>query len=222
MRPARFTVCALLLFSGATVSPALHAAESKRPSWIAPAQAAASQVAASAWSSAEDLGTFALGLVGVRYRYGGVDPDQGLDCSGLIQYVFEQVTGVTLPRTSRELAKIGDRIALGDLAPGDLVFFNTRRFAFSHVGLYLGDNRFIHAPSRGRDVVVASLADNYWKKSFDGARRLVGVLPALLPPLAAPALAATLGQELAAPATASELPAISTPAAPETSAETQP
>jgi cell wall-associated NlpC family hydrolase len=200
----------------------LHAAESKRPSWIAPAQAAASQAAASAWSSAEDLGTFALGLVGVRYRYGGADPDQGLDCSGLIQYVFEQVTGVTLPRTSRELAKIGDRIPLGDLAPGDLVFFNTRRFAFSHVGLYLGDNRFIHAPSRGRDVVVASLADNYWKKRFDGARRLIGVLPALVPGLAAPALAATLGQGLAATATASELPGISTPAAPETSAVPQP
>jgi len=222
MRSTRFTASALFLFSVATVSPALHAAESKRPSWIAPAQAAASEAAASAWNSAEDLGTFALGLVGVRYRYGGADPDRGLDCSGLIQYVFEQVTGVTLPRTSRELAKIGDRIPLAELAPGDLVFFNTRRFAFSHVGLYLGDNRFIHAPSRGRDVVVASLADNYWKKRFDGARRLIGVLPTLVPGLAAPALAATLGQGFAAPVAASELDAISTPAGPETSAVPQP
>lgn len=200
--PGRAALVVLAALAGAST---VHAAETKDSSWIAPAKAAASEAAATAWYGATDLGVFALGLIGVHYRYGGADPEVGLDCSGLVQYVFEQVTGVTLPRTSRELAKLGDRVSLADLEPGDLVFFNTRHFAFSHVGLYLGDNRFIHAPSRGREVIVASLTDNYWKKRFDGARRLIGVLPALLPSFASPALATEAPPHAAAvPAGASE------------------
>jgi hypothetical protein len=99
--------------------------------------------------------------------------------------VFQQVTGVTLPRTAQELSRIGKDIRTADLEPGDLVFFNTRRFAFSHVGIYLGNDRFIHAPSRGGEVGVASLANAYWQKRYNGARRLVGVLPALMPSLIA-------------------------------------
>ena len=102
------------------------------------------------------------------------------------------MTGVTLPRTSRELSSIGAKVAISDLAPGDLVFFNTRRFAFSHVGIYLGDNQFIHAPSRGSEVSVAQLSAPYWAKHFNGARRLVGVLPSLVPSLVTPAYAADL------------------------------
>jgi len=132
-----------------------------------------------------EIGLFALSLVGIDYRYGGETPDRGLDCSGLIRYVFQQVTGVTLPRTSRELAGIGKDIRAADLEPGDLVFFNTRRFAYSHVGIYLGNDRFIHAPSRGGEVGVASLANAYWQKRYNGARRLVGVLPTLMPSLIA-------------------------------------
>jgi cell wall-associated NlpC family hydrolase len=113
--------------------------------------------------------------------YGGETPEGGLDCSGLVRHVFQQVTGVTLPRTSKELARVGKPVARGDLKPGDLVFFNTRHFAFSHVGIYLGDDRFIHAPSRGSEVEIAELNNNYWRKHFDGARRLVGVLPGLVP-----------------------------------------
>ena len=76
------------------------------------------------------------------------------------------------------------------MQPGDLVFFNTRRFAFSHVGIYLGDNRFVHAPSRGGEVEIATLDRAYWQKRFNGARRLVGVLPSLVPNVVSPALAA--------------------------------
>lgn len=138
-----------------------------------------------------EIGLFALSLVGIDYRYGGDTPDRGLDCSGLIRYVFQQVTGVTLPRTAKELSRIGKDVRTTDLEPGDLVFFNTRRFAFSHVGIYLGNDRFIHAPSRGGEVGVASLASAYWQKRYNGARRLVGVLPALMPSLIAHAEAST-------------------------------
>jgi hypothetical protein len=136
-----------------------------------------------------ELGLFALSLVGIDYRYGGDSPDQGLDCSGLIRYVFQEVTGVTLPRTAQELSRIGKQVRARELAPGDLVFFNTRRFAFSHVGIYLGDDRFNHSPSRGGEFGVATLSSGYWQRRYNGARRLVGVLPALMPALVSDALA---------------------------------
>ena len=132
----------------------------------------------------------ALGLIGIRYKWGGNTPETGLDCSGLVRYVFQQVTGVTLPRTAKDMSRLGEQVALADLQPGDLVFFNTRRFAFSHVGIYLGDNRFVHAPRRGREVEVATLDSSYWQKHFNGARRLVGVLPELVPALVSEASAA--------------------------------
>jgi cell wall-associated NlpC family hydrolase len=151
------------------------------------ARASLAQAATRVVDRAREVGLFALSLVGIDYRFGGESPDRGLDCSGLIRYVFQQVTGVTLPRTARELSRLGNAVRAEDLAPGDLVFFNTRRFAFSHVGIYLGDDRFIHAPSRGGEVGVATLSNAYWQKRYNGARRLVGVLPTLMPALIAPA-----------------------------------
>jgi len=133
------------------------------------------------WHGAQDLAIFALGLIGVDYRYGGNTPEDGLDCSGLVRHVFQEVTGVTLPRTSKELARVGKEVKRADLKPGDLVFFNTRRFAFSHVGIYLGDDRFIHAPRSGAEVEIAELDNSYWRQHFNGARRLVGVLPGMIP-----------------------------------------
>ena len=130
--------------------------------------------------SAQQISDSALDLIGVRYKFGGESPDKGLDCSGLVRYVFEQVMGVTLPHSAREQAKIGDKVDLDELQPGDLVFFNTRRFAFSHVGIYLGDNSFIHAPNRRSSVKVASIEGRYWKKRFNGARRLLGVMPGVV------------------------------------------
>lgn len=124
---------------------------------------------------------FALGLIGVEYRFGGNTPEEGLDCSGLVRHVFQQVTGVSLPRTSKAMSRVGAPITVAELKVGDLVFFDTRRFAYSHVGIYLGDQRFIHAPSRGSEVEIARMSDGYWRKHFSGARRLVGVLPGLIP-----------------------------------------
>ncbi len=156
------------------------------------ASATVKSVATTAWHSAQELSAFALGLIGVDYRYGGTTPETGLDCSGLVRYVFQQVTGVTLPRTAKELSRIGDKVALVDLEPGDLVFFNTRHFAFSHVGIYLGENRFIHAPSRGREVEIATIDKSFWQKRFNGARRLVGFVPGLVPSIVTEAIAAPL------------------------------
>ena len=156
------------------------------------ATSAVRDAASGAWSAARDLTASALSLIGIRYKWGGTTPETGLDCSGLVQFVFQQATGVTLPRSAKEMSRLGDKVSLADLQPGDLVFFNTRRFAFSHVGIYLGDNRFIHAPRRGREVEVATIDRSYWQKRFNGARRLIGVLPEMMPALVSPAAAATL------------------------------
>ncbi len=182
------------------------AQEASGRSLTATASATVRGVAASAWDSAQNLTTFALGLIGVNYRYGGETPETGLDCSGLVRYVFQNVTGITLPRTAREMSRVGDRISLDDLEPGDLVFFNTRRFAFSHVGIYLGDNRFIHAPARGREVEIATFDKRFWQKRFNGARRLIGAVPGLVPSLVSTARAAPL-DAAAAPASAMSAPA---------------
>ncbi|HVJ75344.1 MAG TPA: C40 family peptidase [Casimicrobiaceae bacterium] len=172
----RAATAALALVVSFTASFA--AAETSRAAALA---ASTKTTVESVWHGAQDLAMYALGLIGVDYRWGGETPDGGLDCSGLVRHVFQQVTGVTLPRTSKELSRIGAPIARGDLKAGDLVFFDTRSFAFSHVGIYLGDDRFIHAPSRGSEVEIAELNNGYWRKHFNGARRLVGVLPGLVP-----------------------------------------
>lgn len=179
MASSRFLRAPLLLALAAAAFAAVPAsAQSARAPTIADK---ARSTAETVWHGAQDLAMFALGLIGVDYRYGGETPEGGLDCSGLVRHVFQQVTGVTLPRTSKELARIGAPVARDDLEAGDLVFFDTRRFAFSHVGIYLGDGRFIHAPSRGSEVEIAELTNSYWRKHFNGARRLVGVLPGLVP-----------------------------------------
>lgn len=115
----------------------------------------------------------ALSLVGIRYRYGGNSPEQGLDCSGLVRYVFREADGTDLPRTSHEMSRRGQPVDKQDLQAGDLVFFNTLNRAFSHVGIYLGNNQFIHAPSAGRNVRVESMDMTYWKTRFNGARRVL-------------------------------------------------
>lgn len=115
----------------------------------------------------------ALGMLGVPYLYGGDSPDTGFDCSGLVQYVYGDALGASLPRRSQEIESAGTAIATDDLQPGDLVFFNTQRSPFSHVGIYIGEQRFVHAPSSGGTVRIESLAAGYWQSRFDGARRLL-------------------------------------------------
>ena len=191
-----------------TVHPAAVAQARDDTSFAATATATVKAAAANAVTTAETLSMFALGLIGVNYRWGGTTPETGLDCSGLVRYVFQQVTGVNLPHSSKEMSHVGKRIGVAELEPGDLVFFNTRRFAFSHVGIYLGNNRFLHAPAAGRDVEIATLDKSYWQKRFNGARRLIGVLPSIVPALVAEAVAAPTDPAALAAAADAAAPAI--------------
>lgn len=112
-----------------------------------------------------------MALTGVPYRYGGATPDTGFDCSGFVHYVY-QASGRAVPRTTHELSQFGREIAKEALQPGDLVFFDTLRRPFSHIGIYLGDQRFIHAPSHGGHVEIVRLSDRYWLTRYNGARRI--------------------------------------------------
>ena len=123
-------------------------------------------------SRASDLALHALGMIGIRYKRGGNSPENGLDCSGLVRYVFKESWGANLPRIAEEISKVGQKVETKDLQPGDLVFYNTLRRTFSHVGIYLGDNKFIHSPSTGGEVRIESMDIGYWKKRFNGARRI--------------------------------------------------
>ncbi|MCB5195278.1 NlpC/P60 family protein [Deefgea salmonis] len=124
------------------------------------------------YTPAQDLLLSAMSLIGVKYTWGGNTPESGLDCSGFIRYVFQNSMNLTLPRTAFEMAQKGKTIDKSELKPGDLVFFNTLGRTFSHVGIYLGDNRFIHSPRAGRSVEVANMGINYWTTRFTGARRI--------------------------------------------------
>jgi len=123
-------------------------------------------------SKAGDLVMNALGLIGVRYRFGGNSPESGLDCSGFVRYVFNDTFGFVLPRRSVEISKVGTTVAVNELRPGDLVFFNTMRHTFSHVGIYIGDNKFVHAPSTGSKIRVDDMRASYWVTRYNGARRI--------------------------------------------------
>lgn len=124
-------------------------------------------------SSAQDLILKGLELIGIKYRRGGTDPDTGLDCSGFVQVVFKDAIGMLLPRTAREQSEVGAVIDRQELKAGDLVFFNTMRRAFSHVGIYLGDNRFMHAPRSGAEIRIEDMRESYWINRYNGARRLL-------------------------------------------------
>ena len=128
---------------------------------------------ASAQNLATELVTSALGLLGVNYKWGGTSPETGLDCSGLVRHVFADAAGLILPRRAVEMSRAGEPVKRSELQPGDLVFFNTLRRAFSHVGIYIGEGRFVHAPSSGGEVRVEQLSGAYWSRRFNGGRRLI-------------------------------------------------
>lgn len=114
----------------------------------------------------------AMKFLGVKYRYGGGSPNTGFDCSGLVVYAAEKSLGLQLPRSSRDIAGEGESIKRDELRKGDLVFFNTRGHRFSHVGIYLGNRQFVHAPRTGAKVRVENMDIAYWAKRYNGARRL--------------------------------------------------
>ena len=162
-------IAAVAMFSGLATIPAVRA-DDEAPVVAQEPQTLLEQAS----SSIETTLDKALDLLGVRYRWGGTRPETGFDCSGFVAHVFREGIGLDLPRSARAMSRSGEPVGKNELQPGDLVFFNTiRRRAFSHVGIYLGDNLFVHAPHRGASVRVEDMSARYWLKRFNGARRII-------------------------------------------------
>jgi cell wall-associated NlpC family hydrolase len=177
------STCALLALPTAradeALAPAVRLPESLLPVQLptelkieAPAAQEPATLLQRTSSSIEATLNGALDLIGIRYRRGGSTPESGFDCSGFVGHVFHEGLGVYLPHSAKEMSKAGNPVARNELKPGDLVFFNTMRRTFSHVGIYLGDNLFVHAPRTGGKVRIEDLTARYWVKHFNGARRV--------------------------------------------------
>lgn len=153
-------ICAILTLSGCSIfsskSNASRVAQFKQDTSV----------------GTEDISIAAVGLVGVPYRYGGNNPKGGFDCSGLIAYVFSKSANIKLPRTIQEMSSKGQSVDNQAPAPGDLVFFNTTGERYSHAGIYVGQGRFVHAPSAGGTVRLEQITSPYWAARFTEARRL--------------------------------------------------
>lgn len=152
------SACALLLAACGSVPPSAPT----RPG------TAASDAARNA--AGHDVAIFALGLIDTGYRFGGKNPDAGLDCSGMVSYIYGQSANLKLRGSAAEIARLGRPIERTRLRPGDLVFFNTRNAPHSHVGIYIGDDRFVHAPSTNGRVRIDQLANRYYAQRFETAR----------------------------------------------------
>ena len=122
-------------------------------------------------NQASDLVVHAMGFLGVPYKRGGTGIS-GFDCSGFVRAMYENTLGLVLPHNAKAQAAATEKIDKTELQPGDLVFFNTLRRAFSHVGIYIGEGKFIHSPRAGGEVRIEDMRDSYWVKRFNGARRV--------------------------------------------------
>lgn len=130
------------------------------------------KVSQSVGLKASELVFAAMGFLGAPYRAGGDSGETGFDCSGFVRAIFGQTIGLILPRKAEQQAAATEKIERTELQPGDLVFFNTMRRAFSHVGIYVGEGKFIHSPKPGGEVRVEDMGMAYWKQRFNGARRV--------------------------------------------------
>jgi cell wall-associated NlpC family hydrolase len=163
------TLLSIALLLIASISVAEVASEQPIASGVENAR-----LASATWSDrTQELIFHALAFIDVKYRYGGASPETGWDCSGYVYHVFREAVGIVLPRDAASMSAKGQPISRRELQPGDLVFFNTLKRAFSHVGIYLGDNRFIHAPASGKAVQISNMASEYWARRYDGGRRIV-------------------------------------------------
>lgn len=168
--PPHYCLCIVLAIfttSCAAIEPAPNEVELQMPVAIA-----ADDIEENWPDRAREVLVNALSLTGVRYQYGGKTPESGFDCSGFVSYVFKQATSLSLPHSTLAISQIGVSVPQTELKPGDLVFFNTLKSAFSHVGIYVGNNRFIHSPRAGGKVRIESMHESYWAKRFDGAQRI--------------------------------------------------
>jgi cell wall-associated NlpC family hydrolase len=162
----------LLVSQGTEASPA---APSEEPVLVAEEKSLLDRVGdvgIQVEAKASQLVLNAMALMGLPYRRGGVTADTGFDCSGFVRSIYEQTVGLILPRAAAQQAAATQKIDKAELQPGDLVFFNTMRRAFSHVGIYVGNGKFIHSPKPGAEVRVEDMGIAYWSRRFDGARRV--------------------------------------------------
>jgi cell wall-associated NlpC family hydrolase len=123
----------------------------------------------------DDVVPYAKSLIGTPYHYGGETPRTGFDCSGFVRYVYRKTEGIELPRTAQGMSRVGVRIKGNQLRPGDLVFYSTQGWAYSHVGIYIGNAKFIHSPSTGKRVEIVDMSQRYWQAHYNGARRVTNV-----------------------------------------------
>jgi len=184
MPSLRPLVCLLAAACALGASPALRAAPGDGESdpvlglihqrgLLAEVPAQAQALARQVRDTTSDLVVSAMGFLGVPYRRGGNDPERGFDCSGFTRHIFENSIGLVLPRRADEQATSAGLLSIhrAELKPGDLVFFNTMKRTFSHVGIYVGDDKFIHAPRAGGAVRIEDMRESYWARRFTGARR---------------------------------------------------
>ncbi len=166
--PRGALLLALALLAGCSQTP--PRGPSPAPYATSPAR---SWFALSRDDHAQELVIYALGLLDTGYRFGGKNPEAGLDCSGMVSYVVEQVSGKKLPYNAAGIAERTRPVSAGAIRPGDLVFFNTLGRAYSHMGIYVGDGKFIHAPNSRGKVRVDRLDNRYFADRFEGARTLL-------------------------------------------------
>jgi len=163
-----YIVCLFLVAGCSSIGPTVSAPVVASPSQTG--ESAASSIARRTERSEALLQ--ALLALGLDYRYGGESPATGFDCSGLVAHVYLEAWNIRLPRNTSAQSKAGTPVSLAELQAGDLVFYDTLKRPYSHVGIYLGDGRFVHAPKSGAQVRIESLQNAYWAQRFDGARRI--------------------------------------------------
>ena len=170
---SRYSLAALLASSTCCSMPAASSPPRQAPagggkSWRAPRRHR--PATPNITDKAYDMVPFALGLIETGYRFGGKNPEAGLDCSGMVSYVFRKSADMQLAGSAADLARQGKPVATAQLRPGDLVFFNTRNKSYSHVGIYIGDDRFVHAPNSRGKVRTESLKQGWFAARFEEGR----------------------------------------------------
>ena len=174
LKKALLIVCCVASLASAYAAPAKKLAADDIEKYLADrgVLAQVEEMRSRVGDTASDLVVNAMGFLGVPYRRGGSSSETGFDCSGFVRAMFEQTVGLVLPHRASDQAAVTEKIDKQDLQPGDLVFFNTMRKTFSHVGIYVGDNKFIHSPRVGKKVQVEDMREAYWAHRFTGARRV--------------------------------------------------
>ncbi len=135
-----------------------------------PPERPAERAAAPLSAKAQDVVLYAFSLIDTGYRFGGKNPEAGLDCSGMVSYIYGQAAGLKVSGSAADIARNGRPVPRQGLKPGDLVFFNTMNRSYSHVGIYIGDNRFVHAPATNGRIRIDSLGARYYAERFEAAR----------------------------------------------------